>query len=138
MPDTSKPEGLGRIVAVCVGRLRGGPKRPVGQAQLAKNFGLSGDADTGPASRQVALLDVRDAPAGAVGPPWGSMGENLVLEGLPLRDYPAGTKMRIGDALLELGGSAEGGPMVCAKVLLAGIVTEGDQASIESLPLRLV
>lgn len=129
--------GIGRVVAVCVGRVRGGPKRSVGQAQLNKNFGLSGDADVGPDSRQVALLDVKDAPAGPKAA-WGSLGENLVVEGLPLRDYTLGTKIRIGDVLLELTGLEMVGPLVTAKVCLAGIVTEGDQLVVESEPLRLV
>ena len=129
--------GIGRLLAVCAGRVRFGPKRPVGQAQLNKNFGVSGDADVGSDSRQVALLDLRDAPEGA-GNPWGSLGENLVVEGLPLRDYPIGTTIRIGDALLELTGPETFGPLVTAKVRLAGIVTEGDQLVVESEPLRLV
>jgi hypothetical protein len=106
----------------------------VGQAQLAKNFGLSGDADTGPLSRQLALLDLARLPAGAAGQPFGSLGENLVAEGLDLAALPPGTTLRIGDALLELAGPLEGGPLVAAKVRLGGIVTEGDQLVVESVP----
>ena len=134
----------GRVVAVCAGRVRGGPKRSVGQGQLTKNFGLSGDADVGPDSRQVGLLDLRDAPEGG-GPPWGASGENLVVEGLSLRDLPIGATLRIGDALLEISGPAEPAPfsaerlapasIIAAKVRLAGIVTEGDQVEVETLPL---
>jgi MOSC domain-containing protein YiiM len=83
------------------------------------------------------LLDVKDAPAGPKAA-WGSLGENLVVEGLPLRDYTLGTKIRIGDVLLELTGLEMVGPLVTAKVCLAGIVTEGDQLVVESEPLRLV
>lgn len=128
----------GRVVAVCVGDRRGGPKRPVGQAQLAKNFGLSGDADTGPSSRQVALLDRRRLAPGAASGPFGALGENLVVDGLDLGALAPGATVRIGDALLEMTGPVPDGPLFSAKVRLPGIVTEGDQIFVESPAPRTV
>jgi hypothetical protein len=135
--DSSPVQGFGRLLAVCAGRQKGGPKRSVGQAQLARGFGLSGDADAGPGGRQLALLDPAALdPGQAPGPgsSWGSLGENLVIEGLDLRALPPGTRLRIGDALVELTGPEPGGPLVTARVRLAGIVTAGDQVAVESRP----
>ncbi|MDR1546841.1 MAG: hypothetical protein LBU12_09090 [Deltaproteobacteria bacterium] len=124
---------MARIIAVCVGDVKGGAKRRVGQAQLAKNFGLSGDADVGPHGRQLALLDQADfAARGEPAAAYGAGGENLVIEGLDLRQLKPGTKLRSGDALMELVELL--GPerlLYRAKALLAGIVTEGDQIYVE-------
>jgi hypothetical protein len=126
---------MARIVAVCVGGAKGAPKRPVGQAQLVKNFGLSGDADTGPDARQVTLLDRAGYPArGEANPPPrpGAFGENLLLDGLDLASLAPGTTLRAGDALLVLYGRIPGGPLYGARVRLAGIVTEGEQIVVET------
>ncbi|MDR2442975.1 MAG: hypothetical protein LBE31_05585 [Deltaproteobacteria bacterium] len=126
---------MARIVAVCVGDVKGGPKRRVGQAQLVKNFGLSGDADSGALGRQVSLLStgLKMAPVGEEQPP-GSKGENLAVSGLDLASIKPGTTLRCGDALLEFVGPIEGTSLYQAKVRLAGIVTEGDQLVIEHVP----
>jgi MOSC domain-containing protein YiiM len=106
----------------------------VGQAQIAKNFGLSGDADVGPHARQLALLDLDDFSALAVADPtawYGSSGENMVVEGLGLKNLRPGTRIRSGDALMELVGPEPGGRLFRARAILAGIVTEEDQILVE-------
>jgi hypothetical protein len=128
---------MARITAVCVGDVKGGPKRRVGQAHVAKNFGLSGDADTGPRSRQVALLDLAEFLSRSVHQPdlaYGHSGENLVVDGLDFRSLKPGATLRIGDALLEFVGPVAGSQLYQAKARLAGIVTEGDQIVIETNP----
>jgi MOSC domain-containing protein YiiM len=121
----------GHILAVCAGREKGQPKRNVGQGQLLKNFGLSGDCDTGPASTQLVLLCQGDqvletAPKESLG--YGSLGENLVIT-LDLTGLPLGTRLRSQDALIEL--TSAQAPLFTAKVLLPGIVTVGDPIIIE-------
>jgi MOSC domain-containing protein YiiM len=119
---------FGRIVAVCAGSQKGAPKRNVGQAQLAKNFGLSGDCDAGPGGHQLALIQRSAYAADGDGPQkYGALGENLVVEGIDLASLAPGSNLRSGDALMLLAGpDPAGGPLFHAKVLLAGIVTEGD------------
>ncbi|MDR1051943.1 MAG: hypothetical protein LBP95_12930 [Deltaproteobacteria bacterium] len=120
----------GTVLAVCAGREKGRPKRRVGQAQLVRNFGLSGDCDAGPGGGRLTLLSREGRPAPSPGDPGagcGSLGENLVVGGLDLASLPPGSRLRCGDALLSLLGEApEGGGLFLAGVVLAGIVTEGD------------
>ncbi|MDR0354726.1 MAG: hypothetical protein LBJ64_03190 [Deltaproteobacteria bacterium] len=128
---------MGQIVAICVGDLKGGPKRRVGQAQLARNFGLSGDADAGAHGRQVALLDEADYLSERALDPnrsFGAAGENLVVSGLDLRALNKGATLRSGDALIEFVGPIAGGRLFEAKARLAGIITEGDQILVETNP----
>ncbi|MDR2387318.1 MAG: hypothetical protein LBE80_07030 [Deltaproteobacteria bacterium] len=119
----------GRILAVCAGRQKGQAKRNVGQGQLLKNFGLSGDCDTGPSSSQL-VISCQDDQALANGPVggWGLRGENLVIT-LDLTGIPVGTRLRSQDALIELTGTK--GPFFTARVLLPGIVTQGDPIIVE-------
>jgi MOSC domain-containing protein YiiM len=128
----------GRVLAVCISDRKGGPKRRIGQAQLIRNFGLSGDADAGPGNYQVILMDRRYIPFDPEGikmPPYGATGENLVIEGLDLHAMKAGTTLRCGDALLELVGPiVPPGPLFSAKVRLDGIITEDDQIEVEREP----
>jgi MOSC domain-containing protein YiiM len=128
---------MAHITAVCVGDIKGGPKRRVGQAQLARNFGLSGDADAGPHGRQVTLMNQSDFLSMSANQEilrYGATGENLVIEGLNLRTVKPGSTLRCGDALLEFVGPIAGCPLFEAKARLAGIITEGDQILVESSP----
>jgi hypothetical protein len=59
---------------------------------------------------------------------YGSRGENLVIT-LDLTGLPLGTRLRSQDALIELTGANS--PLFTARVLLPGIVTEGDPIIIE-------
>ncbi|MDR3205349.1 MAG: hypothetical protein LBV23_11530 [Deltaproteobacteria bacterium] len=126
-----KKKTAGRLLAVLAGRAPGEPKRNVGQAQLVKNFGLSGDCDSGPKGRQLALLSQVDWQKSKEVHPdlsFGALGENLVVS-LELAQLPKGARLRISDALIEL--TAYKAPLYEAKVVLAGIVTEGDPVVIE-------
>ncbi|MDR1083989.1 MAG: hypothetical protein LBP22_03810 [Deltaproteobacteria bacterium] len=134
MPDIfnfyPKDETGGRILAVCAGRKIGEPKKSVGQAQLVRNFGLSGDCDAGPGS-QLYLLSQKDFLAlKEINPAlvYGASGENLAVT-MDLTLLPPGTRLRSGDALLEL--TAVKSPLCGARVILAGIVTEGDPILVE-------
>lgn len=120
-----------RILAVCAGRQKGQPKRTIGQGQLLKNFGLSGDCDAGPDGDQLILLsqgDWDDLKTRTPSLVYGSMGENLVVS-MNLSSLPLGTRLRSGDALMELTRAEP--PLYAARVVLAGIVTEGDPIVVE-------
>lgn len=129
--DFVPKKAAGKILAVCAGRVIGQPKRSVGQGQLLKNFGLSGDCDTGPGSTQLVLLS-QTGPISPQGPKaaggYGSQGENLAIT-LDLSPFPPGTRLRSQDALIELTGRDP--PLYTARVILPGIVTEGDPIVVE-------
>ncbi|MGQ9630437.1 MAG: MOSC domain-containing protein [bacterium] len=95
----------GRVLAVCISSEKGVPKRNVGTAKLIEDFGIEGDAHAGKWHRQVSLLakesiDKMRAKGLDVG--FGDFAENITTEGIPLPDLPIGTKLRVGDALLEV------------------------------------
>jgi MOSC domain-containing protein YiiM len=120
-----------RILAVCAGRQKGQPKRSIGQGQLLRNFGLSGDCDTGPDSEQIILVSQGDWTELKNQNPsliYGELGENLVVS-LNLAPLPIGTRLRSGDALMELTRAEP--PLYAARVILNGIVTEGDPIVVE-------
>lgn len=97
------------VVAVCLGP-GGIPKHPVDQAQV-EPLGLAGDAHRyhlhGGELRALCLLSVpekADLEREGVPPTApGAFGENLLLDGLDLRDARPGERFRIGaDVVIEL------------------------------------
>jgi Smr domain len=79
-------------------------------------------------------------------PASGPLAETLVVAGLPLADLPAGVRLRIGQAVLELLDEAAdhgvtdvgvGGRPRAARVLAGGIVRAGDAVAIEAVVVPL-
>jgi hypothetical protein len=124
-----------RVAAICAGSLKGAPKRRIGQAQLVSGFGLSGDCDAGLDGPQLSLLpEERFAQLSLKTPQlrYGQSLENFVIEGLDNSSLAPGTRLRLGDALIELTcPSPQGNGLHWAKVILGGIVTEGDPVAKE-------
>jgi MOSC domain-containing protein YiiM len=94
-----------KIVAVCTSKAKGVKKQNVGQGQLVVNFGLAGDAHGGDWHRQVSLLAIESIEKirqkGLDVVP-GDFAENLTTEGIELYTLPIGTRLKIGEALLEV------------------------------------
>ncbi|HWR08662.1 MOSC domain-containing protein [Sporomusa sp.] len=95
----------GKIVAVCTSKNKGERKKNVGQSTLLPGLGLEGDAHAGFQHRQVSLLAVESIEKmrkmGLDVHP-GDFAENITTEGLILPILPIGTKLKIGDVLLEV------------------------------------
>lgn len=95
----------GKIVAVCTSKNKGERKKNVGQANLLVGLGLEGDAHAGFQHRQVSLLALESIEKmrkmGLDVHP-GDFAENLTTEGLNLPLLPVGTKLKIGEVLLEV------------------------------------
>lgn len=95
----------GRVVAVSVSARKGGKKVPVPSVALVREHGVRDDAHAGPGTRQVSLLaeesiaKMRDKGL-AVGP--GDFAENVTVAGIVLPALAIGTRLRVGDALLEI------------------------------------
>jgi MOSC domain-containing protein YiiM len=97
--------GTFRIVSVNLSGRTGERKRSAGRAKAVAGHGLEGDAHAGPGERQVSLLAIEDIEAmrsriPSIGP--GDFAENLTTEGVDLASLPVGTRLSIGDALLEI------------------------------------
>ena len=95
----------GKIIAVCTSANKGERKKNVGSAQLLTGLGLEGDAHAGFAHRQVSLLAMESIEKMRkmgldVNP--GDFAENLTTLNLTLTDLPVGTRLKIGNAILEV------------------------------------
>lgn len=95
----------GKIVAVCTSLNRGERKKNVGSARLLEGLGLEGDGHAGYAHRQVSLLalesiqKMRDKGLD-VHP--GDFAENITTENMELTALPVGTRLQIGEVILEV------------------------------------
>ena len=96
----------GKIVSVNISEKKGTPKKKIEVGVLIKDFGLQGDAHAGKWHRQVSLLGVESIEKAKLGPTnglcHGVFAENLTTEGIALYTLPVGTKLRVGECLLEL------------------------------------
>lgn len=95
----------GKVVAVCISEERGTSKHAVASGTLVREWGLKGDAHAGDWHRQVSLLaaeSIEKMRALGVDVEPGSFAENIVTEGVELVSLPIGTRMRIGEALVEV------------------------------------
>ena len=95
----------GKIVAVCTSKNKGERKKNVGEANLLVGLGLEGDAHAGFKHRQVSLLaleSIEKMRQKGLDVHPGDFAENLTTEGLELPSLPIGTKLKIGDVLMEV------------------------------------
>ena len=95
----------GEVLAVCTAQRKGIRKRDVGQAELRPDWGIVGDAHAADWHRQVSLLaweSIEKMRAVGLNVGAGSFAENITTAGLSLVDLPVGTRLRLGQALVEV------------------------------------
>ena len=141
---------FGSVVAVCVGERRCVGKKSVGQGYLQRDFGLEGDAHAGQFERQVSLVAIEDVEAVnaakglQLGP--GDCAAIIAVAGLALAGLPIGTRLRVGQATLEITRIGKGPTLahrfsycgisvlvdrgVFCRVISSGLVREGDIVTI--------
>ena len=96
---------MASVVAVCISEQKGTQKHEVPEIQLKIDHGIVGDAHAGNWHRQVSLLaqeSVEKMKAVFPDIPVGAFAENILTEGLTLYTLPVGTRLRIGEVLLEV------------------------------------
>ncbi|MBQ8470305.1 MAG: MOSC domain-containing protein [Clostridia bacterium] len=96
---------MAEVVAVCISEKKGTMKHPVDAIELKVQHGIVGDAHAGNWHRQVSLLadeSVEKMREKFPTIPVGAFAENILTEGVCLYELPVGTKLQIGDALLEV------------------------------------
>lgn len=96
---------MASVVAVCISQQKGTVKHEVPEIALKIRHGIVGDAHAGDWHRQVSLLGIEsvnklkerfpDIPVGA-------FAENILTEGLTLYTLPVGTRLKVGEVLLEV------------------------------------
>lgn len=96
----------GRVAAVNISEKKGQVKKPVDRGVLVKDFGLEGDAHGGSWHRQVSLLAQESIDKmkalGIVGLCTGKFAENITTEGIELHTLGVGTRLKAGEAVLEI------------------------------------
>lgn len=96
---------MASVVAVCISEKKGEQKTPVEKIVLKKNYGIQGDAHAGDWHRQVSLLgdESVDTLRGMLpNIAAGAFAENILTRGITLYQLPVGTKLRVGETLLEV------------------------------------
>ena len=93
------------VVAVCISERKGERKLPVATVLLREEHGIVGDAHAGEWHRQVSLLaheSIEKMRRQGLDVASGDFAENITTSGIELFSLPVGTRLRVGETLLEV------------------------------------
>jgi len=96
---------MAQVLAVCISENKGERKKPVEAVELRENHGIIGDAHAGDWHRQVSLLaqeSIDKMRALGLDVNAGDFAENITTSGIDLVSLPIGTRLQIGETLLEV------------------------------------
>jgi MOSC domain-containing protein YiiM len=96
---------MAHVLAVCISEKKGERKKPVESVELRENHGIVGDAHAGDWHRQVSLLaqeSIDKMRALGLDVNAGDFAENLTAVGIDLVSLPIGSRLQIGETLLEV------------------------------------
>jgi len=96
---------MAQVEAVCISENKGERKKPVEAVELRENHGIVGDAHAGEWHRQVSLLAVESIDkmrALGLDVTSGDFAENITTSGIQLVSLPIGTRLQVGETLLEV------------------------------------
>ena len=96
---------MAEVIAVCISERKGIRKHEVASIRVQCGHGIVGDAHAGNWHRQISLLaeesvDKMRALGLTLQP--GDFAENILTRGLELKSLPIGTRLRVGETLLEV------------------------------------
>jgi MOSC domain-containing protein YiiM len=96
---------MAHVLAVCISEKKGERKKPVEAVELREDHGIVGDAHAGDWHRQVSLLaqeSIDKMRALGLDVSAGDFAENITTVGIDLVSLPIGSRLQIGEALLEV------------------------------------
>ena len=96
---------MAQVVSVNISEKKGTVKREVPEIQLRLRHGIVGDAHAGDWHRQISLLaeeSVDKMRALLPGLQPGAFAENINTRGLELKTLPVGTRLRLGETVVEV------------------------------------
>lgn len=97
---------MAKVLAVNISDKKGVPKKQVEKGYFAVDHGLQGDAHAGDWHRQVSLLGIESyekvKAMGLTNLAFGSFAENITTEGIILHELPVGTRLAVGEAVMEV------------------------------------
>ena len=96
---------MAEVIAVCISEKKGTVKHTVPCIDVRCRHGIVGDAHAGDWHRQISLLadesvDTMRAMGLTLAP--GAFAENILTRGIELKSLPIGTRLRVGETLLEV------------------------------------
>ena len=96
---------MAEVIAVCISERKGIRKHEIPSIRVQCGHGIVGDAHAGNWHRQISLLaeesvDKMRALGLTLQP--GDFAENILTRGLELKSLPIGTRLRVGETLLEV------------------------------------
>ena len=141
---------MAQVEAVCISENKGERKKPVESVKLRENHGIVGDAHAGEWHRQVSLLateSIDKMRALGLDVTAGDFAENITTSGIQLVSLPIGTRLQVGETLLEVtqigkechtrcaiyyqaGDCVMPKEGIFAKVIVGGTVRPGDDVQI--------
>jgi MOSC domain-containing protein YiiM len=95
----------GTVVSISTSSEKGVKKTPVDSVLLRLDHGIEGDAHAGDWHRQVSLLaeeSIEKMRKQGLDVSYGDFAENITTRGLVLYEIPVGTKLRIGECVVEI------------------------------------
>jgi MOSC domain-containing protein YiiM len=96
---------MAHVLAVCISEEKGERKKPVETVELREGHGIVGDAHAGDWHRQVSLLaqeSIDKMRALGLDVNAGDFAENITTVDINLLSLPIGSRLQIGEALLEV------------------------------------
>ena len=97
---------MAKVTAVNISEKKGVIKHPIEKGFFKVNHGLEGDAHAGKWHRQVSFLGEESIDkmraTGVEGLCSGKFAENITTEGITLYELPVGTRLKIGEVVLEV------------------------------------
>lgn len=95
----------GTVLAVNISEARGEKKHNVNEVFIKEDWGIENDAHSGEGHRQVSLLSLSSVEKmrlmGAT-IEYGDFAENITLEGIEVAKLPVGTRIKVGEAEMEV------------------------------------
>lgn len=96
---------VSKVTAVCISKNKGERKTPVEKVNLIPNHGIDGDAHAGEWHRQVSLLaqeSIEKMQRLGLSVTAGDFAENITTSGIDLPGLPIGTRLKVGETLMEV------------------------------------
>ncbi|MBI2354652.1 MAG: MOSC domain-containing protein [Deltaproteobacteria bacterium] len=96
---------MAQVMAVCISEKKGERKTPVDAVALREEHGIVGDAHAGDWHRQVSLLaseSIDKMRKLGLDVDAGDFAENITTSGIELVTLPVGSRLQVGETLLEV------------------------------------
>lgn len=96
---------MAKVVAVCISEKKGERKKPVAVVEMREAHGIIGDAHAGDWHRQVSLLaqeSIDKMRLLGLDVTAGDFAENITTSGIDLVVLPIGSRLKVGETLLEV------------------------------------